>query len=215
MTWSTKVWEQIQPTYQKILQMPFITELMQGSLALEKFQFYMAQDAHYLEHFGRALALIAARAYAVQDCLAFIEFAKGAIVVENALHEAYFKDFNLQDRGEIQPTCHHYAHFLKSTASLDSIEVAMAAVLPCFWIYKEVGDYIYKHQGTTPNPYQKWIDTYAGKEFGTVVEQAISICDRIAANTTFAQQTAMAEAFKTASYLEFQFWDSAYQLKKW
>jgi thiaminase (transcriptional activator TenA) len=136
-------------------------------------------------------------------------------VVENALHEYYFKDFNLTDKGITQPTCHHYAHFLKSTASLESVEVAVAAVLPCFWIYKEVGDYIYKNQQSTNNPYQKWIDTYAGEEFNPVVQQAITICDSLASNCTTSQQHFMTDAFITSSQLEFQFWDSAYHIRKW
>ena len=215
MKWSTKTWEQIQPIYQKIIGMPFIQELMDGTLPLEKFQFYIAQDSHYLEHFGRSLSVIAARMPDIKDLLAFIRFAEGAIVVENALHESYFKDFNLVDKGIMQPTCHHYVHFLKSTASLENVEVAVAAVLPCFWIYKEVGDYIYKQQQSDNNPYQKWINTYGGEEFGTIVQQAIAICDDIASGCTAAQQQSMTKAFITSSQLEFQFWDSAYHIRKW
>jgi thiaminase/transcriptional activator TenA len=215
MKWSTNTWEQIQPIYQKIIEMPFIQELMDGTLPLEKFQFYIAQDAHYLEHFGRSLALIAARIPEVKDTLAFIRFAEGAIVVENALHESYFKDFNLADKGVMQPSCHHYAHFLKSTAITENVAVAVAAVLPCFWIYQEVGAYIYQRQRASANPYQKWIDTYAGEEFGQLVQQAITICDAIAASCTESQQLSMTTAFITSSHLEFHFWDSAYHFRKW
>jgi thiaminase/transcriptional activator TenA len=215
MKWSTNAWEHIQPIYQKIISMPFIQELTDGTLPLDKFQFYMAQDSHYLEHFGRSLSMIAARMPEIKDALAFIRFAEGAIVVENALHESYFKDFNIAVKGIMQPTCHHYAHFLKSTASTENIEVAVAAVLPCFWIYQEVGDYIYGQQKQTNNPYQKWIDTYAGEAYGQLVQQAIAICDAIAARCTESQQLSMREAFITASELEFQFWDSAYHLRKW
>ena len=49
----------------------------------------------------------------------------------------------------MQPVCHHYVHFLKSTAALDAVEIAMAAVLPCFWIYQKVGDYIYDNKRQT------------------------------------------------------------------
>lgn len=215
MKWSTNTWEQIQPIYRKIIEMPFIQELMDGTLPLEKFQFYIAQDAHYLEHFGRSLSIIAARIPEIKDTLAFIRFAEGALVVENALHESYFKDFSIADKGIMQPTCHHYTHFLKSTATTENVAVAVAAVLPCFWIYQEVGDYIYKHQKASNNPYQKWIDTYAGEEFSQLVQQAIAICDAIADSCTESQQVSMTAAFVTSSHLEFQFWDSAYHFRKW
>ena len=175
----------------------------------------MAQDSLYLEHFGRALALIGARAYNIQDVLSFTRFAENAIVVENALHESYFKDFDVTEKGKMQPVCHHYVHFLKSTAALDAVEIAMAAVLPCFWIYQKVGDYIYDNKKTDNNPYKKWIDTYSGEEFALAAQQAIEICDRAAEATTPEIRVKMTEAFITATQMEYYFWQAAYDLKSW
>ena len=215
MTWSEQAWNSIEPIYDTILAMPFIKELADGSLPKEKFQFYMAQDSIYLEHFGRALSTIASKARNIEDALAFNRFAEGAIVAENALHSSYFVDFGVSDRGVPEPACHHYIHYLKSTVTFESVEIGMAAVLPCFWIYKKVGDYIYQNQNTENNPYKKWIDMYAGEEFGDSVNQAISICDKAGANTTDEVRTLMTEAFITASRLEYDFWDGAYRLRKW
>lgn len=215
MKWSEQVWDSIKPVYQSIISMPFILELKNGTLPAEKFRFYIQQDAFYLEHFARALALIGARAGSVNDSLAFIRFAENAIVVENALHASYFNEFGVTGVSQPEPACHHYIHFLKSTAALDAVETAMAAVLPCFWIYKEVGDYIYSTQPAIDNPYKKWIDTYAGEEFGLAVKNAIDLCDKAAAATTSAVRVAMANAFLTASRLEFDFWEGAYVLRKW
>jgi thiaminase/transcriptional activator TenA len=215
MNWTTNAWAQIAPIYDSILKMPFITELMDGTLDLEKFQFYMSQDSHYLEHFGRSMSIIASRINHIDDTLTFIKFAEGAIVVENALHESYFKDFNITSKGSIEPACHHYVHFLKSTTALASIPVAVAAVLPCFWIYKEVGHYLHANQKITPNRYQKWIDTYAGEEFDVLAAKAIEIVNRLAKDCSENEQALMTEAFITASRLEFHFWDSAYQMRTW
>lgn len=215
MNWSEEAWERSESTYASILQMPFIAELANGSLPKEKFQYYIAQDSLYLEHFGRALAFIGVKAYDLQDALAYIRFAEDAIVVEEALHRSYFKEFGLEDKGVIQPACHHYIHFLRSTAAIDAVEVAMAATLPCFWIYKKVGDHIYGNQQATSNPYQQWINTYGGTEFSVSVEKAIYICDKAAQNTNSAMRQRMTEAFLAAARLEYTFWDAAYNLDKW
>ncbi len=215
MTWSEQTWNAIEPIYDSILNMSFIRELANGSLPKEKFQFYMAQDSIYLEHFGRALSLIASKARNIDDALAFNSFAQGAIVAENALHSSYFVDFGVNDRGVAEPACHHYIHYLKSMVAFESAEIGMAAVLPCFWIYKKVGDYIYQNQNAKNNPYKKWIDMYAGEEFGESVNSAISICDKAAANTTGEIRSLMTEAFITASRLEYDFWDGAYELRRW
>lgn len=215
MNWSDKTWEQISPIYRSIIDMPFIKELGNGSLPMEKFQFYMAQDSGYLEHFGRALCTIAARVQDKTETLDLLRFAEGAIVVEKALHESYFKTYGVSHSSILEPACHHYVHYLKSTAALDPIEVAMAAVLPCFWIYKRVGDHILSQQTHHNNPYQQWIATYAGEDFGNSVRRAIAICDRMAERTTTIAQQAMTQAFVTSSRLELQFWEAAYQLRKW
>ena len=215
MKWSETTWERIKPIYSEILNMPFITKLTDGSLPMEQFQYYIRQDSAYLENFGRALSLIAARAHEVEDILSFSRFAEGAIVVENALHESFFNEYNIEKNTQISPVTHHYTHYLKSTAALDQVEIAMAAVLPCFWIYKAVGDVIYNNQNNLENPYKKWIETYSGEEFGILVEQAITICDRVAATCTTVQRERMHEAFYTATKLEFMFSDSASNLRKW
>lgn len=215
MKWSEQTWISIEKIYQSILEMPFINEMAEGTLIQNKFQFYMAQDSLYLEHFGRALALIGAKAQNIEDALTYMRFAENAIVVENALHESYFTDFGVLDKGIIQPACHHYVHFLKSTAALEPVEVAMAATLPCFWIYKNVGEHIYTNHQPDDNPYQKWIQTYGGEDFAIAVKNAIDICDKAAENTTDSIRKKMTEAFIAASRMEYEFWDAAYKLKVW
>ncbi len=217
MKWTDQAWEAIQPIYQEILKMPFIEELKNGTLPLEKFQFYMLQDAKYLEHYGRALAALGSKAEDNEMALDFFEFGKNALIVERALHEAYFKQFKLEPNQEItiEPVCHHYIHFLKSTVAYDPIEVATAAILPCFWIYKEVGDHIYQNQNTDNNPYKNWIETYSGDEFAEGVKKALQYSNYMAENSTDKGRKAMLEAFIAASRLEFNFWDAAYRNIKW
>jgi thiaminase/transcriptional activator TenA len=91
----------------------------------------------------------------------------------------------------------------------------MAATLPCFWIYKKVGDHILDNQKAGDNPYQRWIDTYGGDEFATAVQRAIDICDNAVENTTSDIRNRMTEAFITSTRMEYDFWEAAYELKVW
>jgi thiaminase/transcriptional activator TenA len=87
-------------------------------------------------------------------------------------------------------------------------------LLPCFWIYAEVGNYIVK-KSSKGNPYQAWIDTYSGEEFNAAVEKAIEITEEAADNTTENNRLTMKDAFLTSSELEWNFWNDAYTLKRW
>jgi thiaminase/transcriptional activator TenA len=215
MKWSEKAWAEALPVYNDIIDMPFIKELAAGTLDVEKFSYYLQQDAHYLEYFARALAIISAKTRNVDTMLDFIRFSEGAIVVERALHDSYFKEYTIAERAPMSPACHHYVHYLQSTVYMADSAVGMAAVLPCFWIYKKVGDYILSIANTQGNPYNNWISTYAGEEFGLLVDKAIAICDAAATMATPEQLKLMTEAFLSASRLEYMFWDSAYRLEKW
>jgi thiaminase/transcriptional activator TenA len=212
MLWSEQAWQRTAHIYDAIINMPFIKELIAGTLPVEKFQFYISQDALYLEQFGRALSLISARAQKTEHVLQYARFAEGAIVVENALHAAYFQQYDISEAAAVSPACHHYTNFLLSTCALAPVEVAMAAVLPCFWIYRRVGDHIYAQQSGVDNPYKNWIDTYSGEAFGELVNKAIRYCDEVA-NPLHAEN--MFAAYEKACQLEYMFWDSAYVLEKW
>jgi len=215
MKWSTKTWHAIEPIYAAIQQMPFIETLRTGTLEIDKFQYYLKQDSLYLEVFSRVLSDISTRLTHPDDAELFMGFSKGAIAAEEGLHSAYFRTYGVNNRGVMLPACHHYTSFLKSSLLDENIEIAIAAVLPCFWIYKEIGDYIYANRISENNPFIDWIDTYAGDEFGESVRKAIDLCDRYAQNVSLETQNAMTEAFIYASQLEFDFWDAADRLRNW
>ena len=87
------------------------------------------------------------------------------------------------------------------------------ALLPCFWIYAEVGRDI--HSRAAPaNPYQAWIDTYAGEEFHTAVRAMIAATDEAAKSASPYLRERM-YAFARATQLEWMFWDLAFRLENW
>jgi len=213
MKWSENAWESIQPIYGKILELPFINELISGTLPKEKFTFYIQQDALYLAEYGRILTGIATKLTNPKHIEAFISFSGDSIAVEKALHHEFIKE--LKENKEASPTCLLYTSFLLKQLAIAPIEVICAAVLPCFWIYQEVGDYILANQTKGDNKYQSWIDTYGGDDFAKSVKLAIDICDELAKSCTDEQQKAMTESFIICSKLEWLFWDSAYKMEKW
>ncbi|HBG57976.1 MAG TPA: thiaminase II [Porphyromonadaceae bacterium] len=217
MNWSKKAWSTIQPVYNEIIASPFIKELMQGTLPREKFIFYIRQDTLYLSDYRKVLAAIASRFDHSCYAEAFLHFAGGTMTVERNLHRLFVNELKLKPDDEIEPspTCLLYTSYLLRQISSASLETMLGAVLPCFWIYKKVGDHILVNQTTQNNPYQSWIDTYGGEKFEKSNALAISICDEVAEKCTTEQQIAMTKAFVTCSKLEWMFWNSAYKQEQW
>ena len=139
-------------------------------------------------------------------------FAESAVLSEQQLHESFIKKLDIEPQTQKSKACLNYTNFLTDFTRRGDLELSLAAILPCFWVYNEVGRYSVANQSKNGNnPYQAWIDTYSCDEFDNEVRQCIDVCDEYAAASPEKQQ-AMTEAYEFATRAEFDFWDSAYKL---
>ena len=194
----------------------FNLELAKGILAKEKFSHYLIQDSLYLADFSKALALTAARLSDNNQTQQFIQFSLEAIKAERSLHLNYFHENNLTDISLIvqSPACFTYTNYLLKTATLAPVEEAVASLLPCFWVYREVGKNISLKQSTN-NPYKDWIALYSSDQFDLSVKLAIDITNELADSASDTTKEKMIAAFVRSTQLEWLFWESAYTQEKW
>lgn len=212
MSFSKTVWNHTLPVYQAIIDHPFNQELMKGILERQKFNIYIEQDSLYLQDFSRCLALIASR-IPLSYIRPFLRFSEMALIAEQEVVHQFFKDQDgYEEMGVLTSATLSYTSYLLKTCSLDRYEVAVAAVLPCFWIYREVGRHIAENT-VYQNPYARWIETYASEDFSKGVDEAIRIFDALAAQASEEIQEKMKEAFYKSSVLEWHFWNDAYGMR--
>ena len=218
MTFSTEAWARSTARYEAIRTMPFNTKLANGTLPRAPFAHYIVQDAHYLIGFGRALAIAAAKAPHPDRIVQFARAAETAIVVERSLHAGFMRDFDITaadfEAAEQTPACQHYVSYLLATSYGEDHAVGLAALLPCFWIYAEIGRDILA-RAATANPYQTWIDTYAGDDFHAAVAAMIAATDEAASTASPTTLAKMHAAFTAATRLEYLFWNSAHERAGW
>ena len=218
MSFTADLWTSIEPIYAAILRHPFVKGLTDGSLPRPRFQFYAVQDALYLREFARALSLAAARAPRDEWIIMFNEHAAGALKVERALHESFFKEFGLTAERvgatPLAPTNLAYTSYLAAVAHGAPFHEAVAALLPCYWIYWEVGKTL--ERSGSPDPlYARWIGTYASHDFGSVVQAVLDCTEAVARELTPAAREAMMRHFTTTSRYEWMFWDMGYRGEAW
>jgi len=208
--WSTDTWKASEHIYNAILDLPFIKELADGTLAQERFLNYIQQDNLYIDDYSRVLAHIASRLDNIDDMATFLEFAGDGVAMEKGLHAMYVHEGALKK----SPTCLFYTSLLKAQA-YENVAVEAAAILPCFWIYQKVGEHILSIAKLDGNPYADWIKAYSDPAFETSTKRAIQICDRLADAADPATRARMTEIYLQCSHLEWCFWDSAYRLASW
>jgi thiaminase/transcriptional activator TenA len=218
VAFTSTLWQAIAPIYRAILAHPFVAGLTDGSLPREAFRFYAVQDALYLREFARGLSVAAARAPREEWIIMLNEHAAGALRVERTLHESFFKEFGLSPEAvaatPLAPVNLAYTSYLLAVAYGSPFHEAIAALLPCYWIYWEVGKTL-ERAGSRDPLYARWIGTYASEEFGAVVRDVLACVDTLAATLREEDRETMQRHFVTTSRYEWMFWDMGWRREAW
>jgi len=128
---------------------------------------------------------------------------------EHLLHTQYFREWGILDKVSVtpqSPNCLLYTSYLANVASNKPAYEGLAAYLPCFWIYAEVGKYIAKNATLQSNPYEKWISTYSDASFENSTLNFIAVVDSVSDTLSLDQKAEMMKHFGIASLMEFKFW---------
>jgi thiaminase/transcriptional activator TenA len=213
-----ELWRGSADVYAAILAHPFLAGLTDGSLPQDAFAFYVVQDALYLRDYAKALAVVASRAPGTTGTEMFARHAADVISVERTLHDSLLGDLGIDpaavEQAEAAPTTLAYTSYLLATAYGGSYAEGAGAVLPCYWIYWEVGKELLRRGSPDPR-YQKWIDTYGGDEFGDVVREVIAVTDGLGPGLAPAERALVHRHFRTTSRYEWLFWDMGYRRQAW
>ncbi len=210
---TSEAWQRTARVREAIDALPFLRQLADATLPDLTFRNYLTQDAIYLADYSRVLAAAASQAQDSDQIVFWAESAHGAISVERQLHLRYVRDFS---EAESSPTTVAYTSYLLSLAAAGNYPVLAAAILPCFWIYDDVGTRL---KAAVPDLdahlYGDWIGTYGDPDFTAATATARDIVDRLATQADPHTVDRMHAAFYRASQYEWMFWDAADRHETW
>ncbi|KAL7420664.1 trifunctional hydroxymethylpyrimidine kinase/phosphomethylpyrimidine kinase/thiaminase [Cryptotrichosporon argae] len=196
---------------------PFVRALGDGTLPKAKFQRYIIQDYHYLQHYARAHSLGAYKSTTFAEIQAFNDIT-GHIVRESSMHVSFCESFGVS-LPEILATpesvgCGAYARFIMDAGAQGDVLDLYMAVFSCLIGYGEVGMWLRKQIAAGAakldgNPYRKWIEDYSGEDFLAAVDRGIENLEkRIAADPPSpARLERLVHIWKTCVRLEGEFWE--------
>ncbi|SEN46378.1 thiaminase/4-amino-5-aminomethyl-2-methylpyrimidine deaminase [Amphibacillus marinus] len=218
MKFSQLIRQEADPIWQASFNHPFVQGVADGTLPLDRFRYYVMQDSYYLSTFARVQSLAGAKAesFAVTNRMAI--HAQGTYEAEMALHRTFAKLLKItkqeQQAFKPAPTAYAYSSHMYRAAQFGHLGDIIAAILPCYWLYYEIGELL---KSATPGEpiYQEWINTYGSDWFKDLVEEQIDRIDEVAETVTEADRTRMKEHFLLSSQYEYLFWEMAYTLEKW
>ena len=203
--WSESAFEAVADIMHSIEQDEFIQKMLDGTLLQEQFVRYLQQDKIYLKEYSRDL-------YAVADMMTdkaegdfFRATAKEGMESENAMQAMLSERFGISGEPLPVATTLRYTRFLRHYTDTLDVPLVLAAVLPCYWVYNEVGKYLVAQHISPDNPYREWIQTYGSPEMDEATRYVVELIDRLAKECSPEKQALMRRVFVEGCALELEF----------
>ena len=196
----TRLWDEL-------MQHPFNLELANGSLDASIFAHFLRLDQLYLNQLATILKSIAANPTLLEHKDPLLALANMTVHAEQDMLSQFLPaevgttaDLNCE-------VLDAYVCHLENSSRMSSA-VAVASVIPCFYLYLKLGQMMAQVQ-TRDNRYQKWIDTYSDPEFQHETEALLCVVEELALDDTLTE--AMIAAFVQSANHEMRFFESVYR----
>ncbi|WNN96453.1 bifunctional hydroxymethylpyrimidine kinase/phosphomethylpyrimidine kinase [Brachybacterium sp. GU-2] len=205
--WTEALWAAGAPLAGAIEDSGFVAALVDGSLPEGQFSFYLAQDAHYLQRYSRALATLAEISEAPAAREFWSDSSRHCVDTELELHRAWLAARPDAAEVAVSPVTSAYTDFLLARALGDPTAVGAAAALPCFWLYAQVGASL--PEVPDEHPYAGWLLTYRDPTFVEGVRGALGVVERELEGADPEVRAEAARAFLLACRHELEFFEQA------
>ncbi|BCW59147.1 bifunctional hydroxymethylpyrimidine kinase/phosphomethylpyrimidine kinase [Arthrobacter sp. StoSoilB20] len=204
------LWKEATVELEAIYKLGFIEGLKSGKLPEAAFNYYLAQDAIYLNGYSRVLARAGALAPSEEEQLFWAKASQQCLEVESELHRNWLS--TREASSGTGPVTKSYVDHLLAASASGSYPLVLAAILPCYWLYAEVGQQLnaaFVEAGSPAgHPYADWLRTYADEDFAAATRNAINFTDAAAAAASEGERAAMVEAFALSCRYETAFFDA-------
>ncbi|XVF42373.1 hypothetical protein PTKIN_Ptkin01aG0356900 [Pterospermum kingtungense] len=205
---------------------PFSLCLASGSLKIDTFRHYIAQDVHFLKAFAQAYEL-------AEDCaddddakLAISEL-RNSVLEELKMHDSFVQEWGSDFVKEIpvNSATLKYTEFLLATASgkveglkapgklatpFERTKIAaytLGAMTPCMRLYAYLGNEFQAllEPNEHDHPYKKWIENYSSESFQASALQTEDLLDKLSVSLTGDELNIIEKLYHQAMKLEIEF----------
>lgn len=205
-------------SWEQSLNHPFVVRLADGDLPLDIFKNYILQDMYYLKHYAKVHALAAAQTDDFTITAMLAEKARSTAESELEVHEEHAEILHITDEEmknfKPAPTAYSYTSHLYRAAQTGRLAHSVAAMLPCYWLYADIG-LAYKDAQPKEQLYANWLDMYASDWFQDATTEMIDLLNALVENESDEEKEKIKEQFVLAKEFELAFWEMSYTHEKW
>ena len=207
MSLSKKLWEANQDLAAASLENPFVQGIFTGSLAKEKFSYYVSQDSFFLKAFARAYIIAGAKAPDWQDFIKLHKLAEG-VLEELKLHGKYAREWGVNvETVEPAAATRRYTDFVMATAWGHGTGLTVTALTPCMRLYAWIGQELAAAK-PAQHAYTEWINTYSSREIEALAWDLEALVDKYADSA----DPLVAATYRYAMECERDFFQAAFDI---
>ncbi|KAK5994571.1 Putative hydroxymethylpyrimidine/phosphomethylpyrimidine kinase 2 [Cladobotryum mycophilum] len=202
----------VKDAWKGYLHHPFVMALGNGTLPLDSFKGYIVQDYLYLIHFARAVALGAYKSKDLKEIARSSEVV-AHIIRETSLHVEYCKSFGISEAEiiatEEHPACTAYTRYVLEVGQSEDWLALQMSLAPCLLGYGALAKMLEAHVDTVRdgNVYWKWIESYAGAEYGEAVKIGNELLEKYIVLQSPSRIEELVKIFAHATKMEIEFWE--------
>lgn len=218
ISFSARLHEAAAPIWEACLHHPFVTGIGDGTLSVEKFQYFMLQDYLYLFDYAKVFALGVVKAQDRGLMQTFSQNVESILNGEMNIHRAYMQRLGITEEqvSAVKSALDNisYTHYMMAVADMGGPAEIVAAILACSWSYAEIGQALAQIPGAAEHPfYGEWIQSYASEEYDAMNQALIALMDTLAEGATEEQLSYLETVFVNCSRYELGFWDMSWEMR--
>lgn len=199
---------------------PFVTGIGDGTLPIEKFQFYMLQDYLYLYDYARVFAMGVVKAKETSMIRKFAACVDDTLGGEMDIHQGYMERLGITEEevGRVEKSLANasYTSYMLDVAYRgDELDI-LVAILSCAWSYAEIGKALYaKNPDSVNHPfYGEWVTGYISEDYQSMNDELLYLVDLLGEGISPKRVKELTEVFVNCSRYEKMFWDMSWNMEK-
>ncbi|MCH9039567.1 MAG: TenA family protein [Chloroflexi bacterium] len=203
--------------WERMVTHPFIMELGDGTLSIERSTRYFLQDYVFVNDLVKATATAMAKAPDFEAANVLNQFLTGILNPENDLFVRFFKELGASEEqyssAGASPTTQAFGDFLVRTAVDGPFEDIITALYVTEGTYLDWGTrFLQAGKRPTSPVYREWIDLHSPDVLGGLVNWMEGYLDSLNLGDRLPD---IDRIFHTTLRYEYQFWESAYHGEAW
>lgn len=194
---------------------PFVMGIQNGTLARDKFRYYIMQDFIYLKDYAKVYALGVAKAKSMESANLFGKYI-GVMNGELDVHKGYIGRIGVtqEEIDAMKPSLDNlsYTSYMMRIAYDEGEVEILTAVLSCAYSYEVIAKKIIENRPESVDDpfYGDWIRGYASDEYAAGNAILMDTLDRLSSHYTSKQLEHLEDIFVACSRYELAFWQMAW-----